>query len=273
MKGAVNKAELLDFDEVDEWAPRLAAALKEHTPADVASSVAVRSPEYVEDAQEILFQLADRNALIDAVLRWVQSSTLAGYHGTRLTEPEVASVRAIGLLPLKAESRRHRLVRALSPHPRWSAAIGQLDDVIQAHGKGGEAGSREDQVHLTLSRSGLTNGFAHYLTHGAEFDQHVAHALLGADGTELLARDGKPRVIRVAVPGDVALAAAHPYFSIGQLRANGDIPNVVREFINSWSFRLARPGFQTRTLKVDCGLSFPSQVPASWIVAIDTLPD
>lgn len=266
-------ADLLDFDDIENWAPRLAAALNDHLPSNIGAMLAAKSPRYIEDARDLLFEVADRDAIIEAALAWVRSSTLAGYHGTRLTDAEVVSVQTMGLLPLKAEARRDRLVRALSPHPRWSEVVGQLDTVLHSHGEGGAAGRREDQVHLTLSRSGLTNGFNHYLTHGAEFDQHVAHSLLGADGKKLLRRDGMPRVVQVAVPGDVALRTAHPFFDIEHLRANGDMPNVVHQFIDAWSFRLAHPEFQSRTLEVDCGFFFRSPVPADWIVKIETLDD
>lgn len=126
-------------------------------------------------------------------------------------------------------------------------------------------------MHLTLSRAALTDGFNHYLTYGAEFDQRVAHALLGQDGKELLARDGTPRVIQAAVPGPLALDAAHPYFSIDNIRSRGDVPNLVNEFLEAWSYRLAHPGFQSRTLKIDCGMIFRSTVPATWIRGLDTL--
>jgi hypothetical protein len=214
-----------------------------------------------------------RDAVIDATLTWIRSTKIAGYHGSRLTDAEVASIRAVGLIPLKAETRRLRLKRALSPHPRWREIADKLDAAIQAHGRGGAAGCREDQVHLTLSRAGLTSGFNHYLTHGAEFDQHVAYALLGQDGTDLLARDGQPRVIQVAVPGPLALNAAHLYFSIDDIRNRGDVPNLVNEFLEAWSYRLAHPGFQSRTLKTDCGMIFRSTVPAAWIRGLNTLAE
>lgn len=267
------RSDFLDFDDIDKWAPRLTAALKDHVPDTIGPLLATRSPEYVEDARDILFELTNRDAIIDAVLSWVRSSVVAGYHGTRLTDAEVTSIRTIGLLPLKAEARRNRLARALSLHPRWTEMVGQLDDVIQAHGRRNKAGSREDQVHLTLSRFGLTNGFNHYLTHGAEFDQHVANALFGPEGKSLLARDGVPRIVQVGIPGDVALRAAHPFFGIEDLRANGDVPNVVCQFIDAWSFRLAHPAFQSRTLEVDCGFLFRSPVPAASILNIETLPE
>ena len=66
------QTELLDFDDLDEWAPRLAAALNEHIPVDVGRSVAAGSPVYIEDARDILFQLAERNAIVDAMLEWVR---------------------------------------------------------------------------------------------------------------------------------------------------------------------------------------------------------
>ncbi len=230
-------------------------------------------PEYIEDARDLLFNLADRDAIIDATLEWIRSSTVAGYHGTRLTHAEVDSVRAKGLLPLKAEARRDRLVRALSSHPRWRQVADRLDELIQAHGQGARAGRREDQVHLTLSRSGLMSGFNHYLTHGSEFDQHVAHALLGSQGKELLSQDGAPTLIKCAIPGDVALDAAHPFFSIDDLRSRGDVPNLVDEFLKTWSYKLAHPDFQACTLEVDCGMFFCEIVPAGWIIYVKVLED
>ncbi|MEX1204752.1 MAG: hypothetical protein WEB85_05830 [Dongiaceae bacterium] len=263
----------LDFDNIDDWVLRLTDALMGHVPDSVGPTLVAAAPEYVEDARNLLFDLTDRDAIIDTTLAWVRSTMVAGYHGTRLTDGEVVSVRAMGLLPLKAEARRNRLVRALSPHPRWGEVADGLDAAIRAHGQRGCAGDREEQVHLTLSRFGLINGFNHYLTHGAEFDQHVAYALLGSEGKELLGSDGEPRVIQIAVPGAVALDAAHPFLGIDDLRSRGDVPNLVDEFLTAWSYRLAHPGFQARTLEVDCGMVFRSTVPSAWVVNIETLPD
>jgi hypothetical protein len=229
--------------------------------------------EVIEDARDLLFKLSNREAIVDAALAWIRSTTVLGYHGTRLTEGEIASVQTVGLLPLKAQARRDRLIRALSPHPRWSEVANGLDAAIEAHGPGNCSGWREGQVHLTLSRAGLVNSFNHYLTHGAEFDQHVAYALLGTEGERLLGLDGKPRIIQIAVPGDFALDASHPHFGIGDLRAKGDVPNLVGSFLDAWSYRLAHPKFQARTLKVDSGMVFRSTVPATWVMDIETLPE
>lgn len=144
--------------------------------------------------------------------------------------------------------------------------------IIQAHGQGSVAGRREDQCISPYRKQGLTNGFNHYLTHGAEFDQHVAYTLLGAEGNALLATDGEATIVRVAVPGQLALDAAHPFFSIDEMRVRGEVPNLVGDILTAWSYRLARPGFQSRTLKVDCGMIFRSAVSADWILDVERLP-
>jgi hypothetical protein len=264
---------MLDFDMIDDWAPKLATEMRAYVPSSVDQKLWEAAPRFVEDARDLLFESTNREAVIDAMLAWLRSTKIVGYHGSRLTEAEIVSVQEAGLLPLKADTRRGRLLRALSPHRRWPEVADRLDTAIQAYGQGECAGCREGQVHLTLSKAGLINDFDHYLIYGAEFDQHVAYELLGTEGKELLTRDGEPRVIRFAIPGAFALDAAHPYFSIEDVQASGDVPNLAKEFLESWSYRLAHPGFQSRTLKVDCGMIFHQSIPADWIISIDTIPE
>lgn len=260
---------MIDYDIIEDWAPSLSIVLSELLPQDISNLLAARAPEFVEDARDILFELGGRDAIIDATLKWIRSSTLAGYHGSRLTEEEIASIRKIGLLPLQACARRVRLVRALSSHPKWGTVSDQLDSVLDAHGQGQSASKREGQVHLTLSRSGLTDSFNHYLTHGSEFDQRVADALLGPEGKEFLARDGTPTLLKFRVPGATVLDASHPFCSIDDFRARGNVPNVVNEFLKAWSYALANPGFQSKSLQVDCGLLFRTCVPPQWLDNIE----
>lgn len=262
---------MVDFDDIDNWEPGLTDALSSHLPDSVRLTLETAAPKYVEDSRDLLFDLTDRDAIIDATLTWIRSTKIAGYHGSRLVEEETAAIQAGGLIPLRAEARRNRLLRAFSQHPKWHEVEGKLDTTISDHGPGRAAGRREGQVHLTLSRAALTDHFDHYLTHGSEFDQRVAYALLGPDGKQLLAGDGKPTVIQVAVSGSLALEAAHPHFGIDAMRAKGDVPNLVDQFLEAWTYRLAYPGFQSRTLKIDCGMVFRSIVPAAWIVAVETL--
>jgi hypothetical protein len=266
---------MLDFDNIDDWASKLTAALRPYVPNYVEQKLVEAVPEYmyIEDVQDKLFDLTDRDAIIDAVVDWLRSKNIAGYHGSRLTDAEFYSVKVTGLIPLEAETRRNRLISALSPYPRWPEVVDQLDGAIQAHGQGSRAGHREGQVHLTLSRAGLTQDFNHYLIYGSEFDQHVVQELLGTEGMELLASYGEPRVFLVAVPGALALDAANRSITVDDFRARGEIPNLVREFLKSWACRLAYPSFQSQTLKVDCGMVFHRIIPAAWITGFDTLSD
>jgi hypothetical protein len=264
---------MLDFDKIDDWASDLTVALRRHVPMSVEQTLVegVSEDMYIEDVRNWLFDLTNRDAVIDTVLSWLRSRTVAGYHGSRLTDEEVNSIQENGLIPLKSENRRDRLTKALSPHPRWLDVKDRLDGIIQDIGQGCSVGRREGQVHLTLSRAGLTHRFNHYLKYGSEFDQHVTKELLEEEGTELLANYGKPRVFKVAVPGHLALKAAHPFFTIEDLRDRGDLPNIAKEFLESWTYRLAYPNFESKTLGVDCGMVFYEPIPAVWVKDLETL--
>ncbi|WP_435403462.1 hypothetical protein [Halomonas sp. MA07-2] len=262
---------MIEFDAIDVWGDQLDDVLRPIVSIAALEKIRAQKFEYVEDARQMLFELSERDEIVEAILVWLLSGTLAAYHGSRLTDEDVAEIQRNGLRPLSSHRRRERLTRALSPHPRWADAEARLDSVLEAHGKGERAGRREGQVHLTLSRSGLLNSFNHYLTHGAEFDQHVAENLLGQEGVDLLGFDGKPRIIKVAVPGAEALASAHPFFSIDDLRKRGEVPNLVSDFIDAWSYRLSHPDFQSQTLHVDSGMMFHEVVPHKWIVEVETI--
>lgn len=262
---------LIRFDDIDSWAPKLTEVLRPLVPEVAKERIRQISPQYIEDAVALLFERSSKDSIIDATFGWIESNDVAAYHGTRLTDVEVDAVRAEGLVRLNAVHRRPRLVRVLSGHPQWPATESQLNSAIDRYGRRGLGGVRENQVHLTLSRAGLTNSFSHYLKYGSEFDQCVARELLGDEGLAMLARDGAARVIELAVPGPKALATTHPFFSVAEMRSKGELPNLVRQFVQTWAFRHARPGYQTRTMELDCGLFFRTNVPSDWIVEIDTL--
>lgn len=256
---------MIDFDEIDDWEPKLSLALNPHVSDSVCQWLIEANPRFVEDAGDLLLSHTDRDAVVNATLDWLSSETIAGFHGSRLTDSDINSIRAQGLIPLLAGARRDRLQRALSSHPRWAEVQDRLDATIHSLGSQCKAGSREGQVHLTLSRAGLTSHFNHYLKFGSEFDYHAAHDLLGHEGKDFLARDGTPQVIRVSIPGPLALIAANPYLSVEQLQSRGRIPNLASEFLEARSYRVAHPGYQSRTLKLDCGLIFYEAVPPHWI--------
>lgn len=263
---------ILDFDDNNTWAPRLAAALTEVIPEDLAKALRVATPECIEDACKMLLAGANAKRIIEKTITWVRLNEVAAYHGTRLTKPDLDSIRLHGLVPLDAASRRTRLERILSLHPDWSQVADRLDASLDKHGSGARAGRREGQVHLTLSRAGLVDGFNHYLTHGSEFDQRVAHDLLGTSGAELLRRDGEATVLRVSIVGDMALNACNRYWSVQERLERKEPPNLVREFITAWSYGLANPEFKCTTLQCDCGLVFHTTIPSCQITDVETLP-
>jgi hypothetical protein len=265
--------QLLDFDSIDDWFPLLTSVLDPLLPPDISRHLARQAPEFIEDARDLVFQCADRNEITEAIIHWLQSSQLLAYHGTRLTDEEAQNVLTQGLKPLTVEDRRNRIVRSLSTHSKWSDIAGRLDTVLRAYGSGNVGGTREGDVHLTVSRFGLTSSFNHYLTHGAEVDQHIAYDLLGDEGKNRLRHDGKPRIVVVSVPGEIAVKAANRYFDFEELRARQSTPNLVIDFLKSWSYRLAHPDFQSRCLELDSGLIFDRSIPAEWICRIDTLSD
>ncbi len=247
----------------------LGTALEPVVPDAVRHSISLTRFEFSEDALDLLLLSVDRAAIVAATLKWIQATSVRAYHGTRLMESEIASIRDQGLLPLVPETRLSRLTRILSQHPQWPSVRDRLRMMLAAQGGIGKLRPREGQVHLTLSRAGLTLGFNHYLTHGSEYDQHVAHELLGTEGINLLSLDGKPMIVAVDVPGPIAIEAAHPNFTVDQMSNRGELPNLVRELLQAWALKLATPDFQTSMEKFDCGLCFLESVPANWISSIE----
>jgi hypothetical protein len=257
---------MIDLDTIGDWAPSFSAAQKDNVPEIVATQMVEASPQFIEDALRKLFDLTDRRTVIAATLSWIRSTTIAAYHGTRLTDAEADSIRADGLIPLEATARRLRLERALSRHPRWPEVSAKLDSIIAECANG-----REGRVTLAFSRSALTNDYDHYLTHGSEFDQCVAEHLLGPEGVCLLATDGNRTLIQIAVPGSIALKAANPYWTAEEILERGDVPQLAREFLEVWSYCLAHPTRKPEPLGISCDMALNHAVPPDWIISVDTL--
>lgn len=253
---------LIRFDELSTWEESLSRALGGHLSRRLDD---LRRPHaFVEDARDALLA-EDRLSVLTTTLSWLKANTLAGYHGTRLTSAELQSVRRSGLTTLTATERLARLRRALAQHADWPSVAERLAGVVEKAGRGIMFGCRTDQAHLTLSRSALSNGFNHYLTHGSEFDQCIAETLLGQEGLDLLAADGAAYVLEFAVPGPAALAAAHRFASPEELIDRGEVPNLANPFLKVLSYRISRPDFQPSDLGADCGLVFSEAVPPEWL--------
>ena len=265
-KSGFHSPPVLDLDSFAEWSPSFMAAQEKNASESVRKQMAETPPDLLEEALQKLFDLATRENVVAATLNWIRSKTIAAYHGSRLTDLEAVSVKTNGLIPLEKSARRVRLKRALSRHRRWSEVADKLDSLIATCAIG-----REGRVTLAFSRSALTDDYNHYLTHGSEFDQCVAEHLLGQEGLDLLAIDGRRTLIQVAVPGATALDAANPHRTADEIAAQGEIPQLAKELLEVWSYSLAYPGSEHR-FSISCDMAIVS-VPSAWIASIKTFSD
>lgn len=258
---------MIEYDKIEIWHPNLSRALEPFISNRILNELISRQPEFVEDACDILL-LDNRDEIIDATIHWLYSNSIAGFHGTRISEEDEISIKAHGLRPLSAPQRQARLNRVISSHINQHQLKEKIDDILHKPENLRRFGERQGQVHLTLSLGGLSYGFNHYLEYGSEFDYHVIQSLLGKDGLELLRRDGESKVVTVNIPGRNALDAAHPYLTLTDLRSKGEVPNVVGEFLKAYAFRLVRKSYQPENSRLDCGLVFRDAVSPEWIHSI-----
>ncbi len=257
---------MLDFDSIGEWGAELTKALHGILHASFEKRLRNANPRNAWSAYDFLYQLPDLDDLIDGALPWLRSITIAGYHGSRLTDAELASVQKRGLRPLEAKSRRNRLVRVLSAHRRWTEVEAQLDEVIRRHS------FREGGAHLALARRELVSGdyYKHNLRFGSEFDQQVARNLLGEEEVQLLAQYGEYRVLKFGIPGSRALDAANALAGgVEADRAIERIPNLVNQVLSSWCFWRLHPSAEVRASH--CSMMFVEPVHAEWLEDIETI--
>jgi len=257
-----------DFDQIEEWGPRLGVALTPHLPPDIEGRIAGASPEHTWDARDLILSLAmSREDLLEAGTEWIRSQHVIAYHGSRLTPSEVGSVKVLGIRTLRMSERAERLRPIFSLHPNWPALESGLAPAI-AKMATGEQSTREGQVHLTLSRCGLLHSFNHYLVEGSEFDGHVALMVLGRGGRDFISQHGVATVFRLRVPGDRAMQAMNPFGMF-----SSEPPNPLNQVIGTWAYWMSRPGFSSASLELDCGLMFWEDLPVEWIVGSESVDD
>ena len=103
---------MLDFDNNHAWGPELAAALGELVPDTVVAKLVANSPQYMEDARDLLLSCVDKTHIIDVTLSWIKSNSIAAYHGCRLDQFELEAVRTLGLLPPRRPSAPASLAKS-----------------------------------------------------------------------------------------------------------------------------------------------------------------
>lgn len=257
---------IFDFDTICEWGPRLTLALGDAVPNSLRDNIQRGPAEYIEDAFDTLLNGAESMRLIEVTRSWLRGQQVMGYHGSRLSEAELASVRAQGLWPLIPWERKERLQAALSRHHRWEEVKAGLDAALSEFGDGA-FGRREGQAHLTISRGALLTAFNHYLVEGSEFDQAVAVELLGKEARALLQEGRSPILFCVAVPGERAI-------EISERRTPaGAMSGLVRHILQFWAYWLHDPALDPGTQHVDFGLVFHEIIPASWIIEATSIDE
>jgi hypothetical protein len=249
----------IDIDQTGEWAPALDRQLRDLIPHDLAALRRGAQPEFLSDARELIFSQSDNDQVVARCWAWISSGTVIAYHGTRLDQNGRASVLAQGLRRLEVAARTDTLRERLAQHPEWTGRQHELDHLIaKSAGEWGMMGSREGQVHLSVSRTSLIRDCNHYLVEGSEFDGHAARSLFGMHGQRLLQAGRDPTLFKLELPGAIALEAANPW---GRPRP---LPNLIREMLDIWSYRQFEEGYAP-SKGIDCGMMFKVDLPPEWI--------
>ncbi|WP_421702324.1 hypothetical protein [Aliiroseovarius sp.] len=265
---------MIYYDKFETWAGDFRDLIVDLVGKHVVGNLAASSFEYVEDAGDYLATHTDILTASSEIQSWLQSREFCVFHGTRLLPEEILSVQRTGLQPLRATDREQRLREILDRHPKWFSVKDKLCEVLADVGPGEKQGRRERQVHFSLSRSGLVNGFDHYLTHGSEFDQHVVRRLFGdRSGLQLLNSETVPILVHVRINGGELIRGTHPYSSYSDVVDMGEIPGLARTFLDAWAFKTAKPSFEIAKLQTDCCMMQQVATPPERILNIEKLGD
>ncbi|EHH05456.1 hypothetical protein ATCR1_15036 [Agrobacterium tumefaciens CCNWGS0286] len=255
---------IIDFDN-DDWMSDLDVALGDLVSLGTKTNLRTQDFEYKEEALDALEEATDIEGVIDATLNWISNNHVRIFHGTRLTDDEAERLRTTGMRPL-AVADRVEWLRAVIPE------LGDVltDEFVRDSISKGSLQYREGQVHAAISLKELTGGYD-YLFLGSEFDRRLLEYAGRGDLVPLLTTRGKPRVIKIVIPGDEALDAIHPFFPIEFTRKNDRYPNLVRDLLKEYAWMLSKPHY--RRVGVDSCLLFKRPIPGHQIEAVMTVEE
>lgn len=263
---------MIYYDKIETWEGSFGDLVVGLVGKEVVDNLASSNFEYIEDAGDFVVSHTDIKTVSSEIQGWLKAGEFSVFHGTRLLPEEIPSVQQNGLRPLVATDREERLKEILVRHPKWYSVKDRLGEVLEDLGPKEKQGRRQGQVHFSLSRSGLVNGFDHYLTHGSEFDQHVVQRLFGdQSGLQLLNSQTVPVLVHVHINGEELIRAAHPYFSYSDVMGMGEIPGLAQTFLNTWAFKVTKPSFDIAKLRTDCCMMQRVATPPERILNIEKL--
>jgi hypothetical protein len=261
---------VIEFDRIDEWGPLLTAVVERIAPSGFLAGLRRSKPKYIEDARNHVVAAIGRQRLVEALNRELESCSLRVFHGTRVTGAEINQIRTEGLRALRLADRRASLIAVFSQHRDWSAVKeALLDEQLHRFGPGWQkagAGRREDDsIHVCLSRAGLLLGCNHYLTHGAEVDQHIADALFpDGSGLDLLKCNRRAKLVSFTTPFAEAARAANPFGF-----PSHELPALLRLMIGAWAYKTAEPAFSVANQRYSEALRFPAPIEADRLIIED----
>lgn len=247
---------IIDFDSNDWMAP-LGDALRNSVPQGRRDALPAAQIRYTDDALDILVDETSASRVVDTTLAWIRSNSLRVFHGTRLTDEEAEAMKTDGMRPLSVDGRIDWLRHTF---PQLAAIL--TEDFVSKAMDAGQMRYRDSQVHAAISRREMFSGYD-YLQEGSEFDRRLLEWGGRPDLVATLKSRGRPRLVSLVVPGDEALAAMHPIFSIDDVRTNDTYPNLVRQLLQAWAWELHRPGAPREG--VDACLMFKAAVPGEFV--------
>jgi hypothetical protein len=254
---------IFDYDQLDVWGPWFTAIMLDVAGPEIIKVAKNSHPEYIEDARQFFENEIGSQKLVDELNTRLSAYAVRVYHGTRLGDDELASVKRQGLRPLTLIDRKDLLIRCFKHHPDWEKERHKLDGILHRIGPGWEKsgyGKREDGgIHVCLSRAGLLHGCNYYLTHGAEVDHHVAYALFENDKSAVhLLRVGRPaRLISFTAPFPEAAIAANPWGFPSQ-----QMPSLLGTLFAAWAFSLSHKSFTVASQRDSVALRCPGPISA-----------
>ena len=71
---------MIDFDNIDDWAPKLTIALEQVVPKPIKREIGEVNFKYCEDALKMLFELTVKDTIIDNTLDWLSSTKIVFFH-------------------------------------------------------------------------------------------------------------------------------------------------------------------------------------------------
>ncbi len=262
---------VLEFDKHELWEPLFQGWMPEIADSELLQAATLQV-EYLQDARNLFLNAIGKDRLTEFLGAKLADHSVKVFHGTRVSAEVLNRIRTEGLRPLNLQNRKSTLAAEFQVHPDWDAQRCRFDAILHRYGPGwerGGAGKREDGgVHVCLSRNGLLKGCNHYLTLGAEVDNHIARDLFGDDsGLALLAQARKPSLISFDLTFSDAERAANPYdFGYEKL------PFIADKFFSAWAFRLSNPAWTPAQEQDSIALRVPGDIPAS-ILTIEAVSD